>query len=154
MAPTSDAPFGEDVLFGWCVLRAGGRAVFAPQALVRHAIFPRNAKAFVREHWRRQYFADMTARIPELRRTFLFARVFLDRRTAAFDAALVGLLGAAVRRSCLPLLLTLPYGVGLEVCARRWGRHAPRVATGLGAADAVSFLSLAYGSLRTRTPVL
>lgn len=153
VAPTSDAPFGEDVLFGWCVLRAGGQASFAPQALVHHAVFPRNAKAFVREHWRRQYFADMTAAIPELRRTFLFARVFLDRTSASFDLALAGLLGAAIRRSPLPLLLALPYGAGLHARVRRWGRYAPRVAVAYGVADAVSFLSLAYGSLRSRTPV-
>jgi glycosyltransferase involved in cell wall biosynthesis len=120
-------PFGEDVLFGWALRRAGARTAFSADALVRHAVLPADPLA---ERRRLQHFPALIRAVPELRGA-LFARAFLTRRTAAFDLALLGLLA---RRPWL----ALPY------LALR-----PRPV-----ADAVGAAALLYGSVRARTPVL
>jgi hypothetical protein len=72
--------------------------------------------------------------------------VFLNRRTAAFDLALAGAMGALVRRSPLPLVAMAPYLLSL--------RRAPGAALMGLAADAAGFASLLRGSLRYRSPLL
>jgi glycosyltransferase involved in cell wall biosynthesis len=123
-------PFGEDVIFGWALKRAGARSAYCPDALVRHAVLPRDRRAFLADQARLQHFPALVRAVPELRGA-LFARAFLTRRSAAFDLAVAGVV---LRRP----LLALPY------LALR-----PRpVADGVGAA------ALLAGSLRARTPVL
>jgi GT2 family glycosyltransferase len=119
-------PFGEDVLFGWALKRAGARTAFCAEALVHHAVVPGDARAEAR---RLEHFPELLRAVPELRER-LFARAFLTRRSAAFDLAVLGLV---LRRP----LLVVPY------LAMR-----PRV-TDLHAAAA-----LVRGSLRARTMVL
>lgn len=155
LRPTIGAPhMAEDVLFGWRVRRAGERTVFSAEALVHHAVVPRGLRAFVSEHRRRRYFADIVREVPELRRTLCFGRVFLSRRTAAFDLALVGLAAAGARRSPLALTAALPYAALVLRAARRGPRGAPTVAAAAALADAVGFYSLVVGSVRRRTIVL
>jgi hypothetical protein len=125
--PADGRPFGEDVLFGWALRRAGARTAFSADALVRHAVLPLDPLA---ERRRLQHFPALIRAVPELRAE-LFARAFLTRRTAAFDLAVVGLL---LRRP----LLALPY-LALRP------RPVP---------DAVGAAALVVGSLRARTPVL
>jgi glycosyltransferase involved in cell wall biosynthesis len=138
--------FGEDALFGRRARRAGARVAYSPGALVHHAVFRRGASGYVAERARLRHFPALVAAAPELRRD-LPARVFLSRRTAAFDLALAGALAAAALRAPWPLLAAAPY-------ARRHLRAAPRVSAAYVAADLVGAAALAYGSAATRTLLL
>jgi glycosyltransferase involved in cell wall biosynthesis len=144
----------EDVWFGWRAVRAGARTKFASAALVHHAVFPRGAVGYIAERRRLRYFPAIARQIPEFRRAVLFKGVFLSPRSAAFDAALAGLLVATVTRSPLPLAATLPYarmaGRGTLVYRKR----APWVAAVRAGADLVSLASLVAGGLRWRSPIL
>jgi len=146
---------GEDAWLGWRAVRAGARTTFAADALVHHAVFPGTPRSFVGERARLRFFPALVGRIPELRDAFCYRRVFLTRRTALFDLAVVGVLGAAVTRRRWPLLTVLPYARLVWRLARVWGaRRGPVVAAANVAADAVGAASLAAGSARTRAPVL
>jgi len=144
----------EDVWLGWRAVRAGARTRFAPDALVHHAVFTRGPVAFMTERLRLRHFPAIAARIPEFRRRTLFANVFLSRRSAAFDAALLAALVAAARRSPLPLAAALPYARMASRGTLRYRRRAPLVAAVRAGADAVSLAALLAGSVRWRSPVL
>ncbi len=147
-------PMGEDVWLGWRARRAGARVGFCADCTVYHAVIRRSAAEFVAEHARRVHFPELARRIPELRRSTFFARFFLDRRTASFDAALLGFLVAVARHRRWPLMAALPYAA--TVSRRASWRH-PRTAKVVladVAADLVSFGSLAAGSARARTMLI
>lgn len=154
VAARADRPLGEDVAFGWRARRTGARTAYAPAAVVYHAVFPRRRREYVAERLRLGHFAAIATEVPELRRHFMFARIFLSRRTAAFDVALAGLGLAAVLRSPLPVLGALPYLAESAADAARWRTHAPEVMLVGILADAVGLASLAAGSVRARTLVL
>jgi len=145
LQPSDGKELGEDVWLGWRARRAGARVAFAADALVHHAVFPREPAEFVAERARLRFFPEMAARIPELREGFLFRRYFLSRRSAAFDLALAGALVARHRPAAA--LAVLPY-------ARMLAADGPSQAAVRAAADAVGFAALAYGSLRARSAVL
>jgi glycosyltransferase involved in cell wall biosynthesis len=148
-----DVAFGEDVLFGWKAKRAGARTTFAPDAVVRHAVFPRSPAGYVEERVRLRFFPLLARRVPELRRRGFFARIFLSRRTAAFDLALAGAVGA-VLATPFALLGAAPYAWMLGRSALRGGpARAPVVAPCDLAADAVGLASLIAGSARYRAPL-
>ena len=147
--------FGEDVWLGWRARRAGARTAFCSDALAYHAIFPGTARAHVAERARERYFPPLARAIPELRREFLYRRVFLSPRAATFDAAVVAAALAAARRSPAPLLAALPYARALGREARRWGRRrAPMVAAVEAAGDAVGLVARVRGSIAARSLVL
>jgi glycosyltransferase involved in cell wall biosynthesis len=150
----SERPFGEDAWFGWRLVRAGVSFEFSEQALVHHEVFRRGSGAFVGERRRQTRFPALIARIPELRRDRLFCRLFLTRRTAAFDLGLAGLVAAFVSGLWPMALAALPYLVMLGRGAVGWRRWAPVVLATHLAADIVSFVSLLYGSVRHRSFVL
>ena len=147
-------PMGEDVWFGWRLRRAGGRTRFCPDALVHHAVVPRGAREFIAERRRVAYFADIVKKVPELRRELFFGRLFLGRRTAAFDLSLASVVGAIVTRSPLPLLAVGPYAYLLARQYVPWGRVGPRAAAAAVLADAVGFAALIGADLRKRTLIL
>jgi glycosyltransferase involved in cell wall biosynthesis len=146
---------GEDVKFGWDIARTGARTAFDPDVLVHHEVFPRSARGYVEERRRLEHFPELARKVPELRETMFWRRVFLSRRTARFDLALLGVGVALARRSPLPLLAAAPF---LRLVAGRalgFGRRrAPAVAAVDMAADAVGLVSLARGSIAARTPLL
>jgi glycosyltransferase involved in cell wall biosynthesis len=145
----------EDVWLGWRARRAGARAAFAPAALAHHAVFRRGLPGFVAERRRLRYFPAIAKRVPELRRELFVHRVFLTRRSAAFDLALVAVVAAAVIGSALPLIGVVPYVAASAADSARWGpARIPATALGLLAADAVGFASLAAGSVRARSLVI
>jgi len=145
-------PMGEDVAFGWRVRRAGGRTAFCEAAVVHHAVFARGAAEFVAERRRSRHFPALARELPELRDEFFWGGVFLSRRSASFDLAVVGIAASfAVRRSSF-VLGALPYVVHLASDWRRWRR--PEVVLANVAADAVQAAALARGSVAARTPVL
>jgi GT2 family glycosyltransferase len=147
LVPSEGIELGEDVWFGWRARRAGARVGFAGDALVHHAVFRGGWRDVVRVRRRLRYFPALARRIPELREELLWRRVFLTRRSAAFDAAVAGVVGAALVRRAAPLALVAPYAVELA----RGGRRAavPGVV-----GDAVGAASLVAGSVRYRSPVL
>ena len=145
---------GEDVWLGWRLRRAGARSAFEPAALVFHAVHRRGPGGYVSERRRARNFPAIAARVPELRDRFFYRRVFLSQRSAAFDLAMSGAALAAARRSRLPLLLAAPYLAQLARRARPYRKRGPLVAAVDVAADAVSFASLAAGSIRSRTLVI
>jgi len=139
--------FGEDVVFGWRAVRAGARIAYAPDALVRHAVFTRGPRAYVAERERLRLFPFLVREVPELRGA-LTLRFFLSPRTLAFDAALAGTAFAAASRRPAPLALAVPY------LWRRLRRVSHRERLALVAADAVGFAALARGTLGARCLVL
>ena len=145
-------PMGEDVAFGWRVRRAGGRTAFCHAALIHHAVFGRGAAEFVAERRRSRHFPALAREVPELRDEFFWNGVFLSKRSAAFDAAALGLVAALLRRSVLPLAAAVPYAVELAGDWRKWRR--PKTLAVYAAADAVEAAALARGSVEARTPVL
>lgn len=143
--------------FGWKARRLGARSAFCAEALAYHAVFQRDWRAYVAEQARAQYFPAMAARMPELRRHFLYRRCFLTPRSALFDLAVAGALGALATRSPLALAMAFPYGRELRRHTYRTSvtdheRHAVLAAD--LAADLVGLASLIGGSLRYRSLVL
>jgi glycosyltransferase involved in cell wall biosynthesis len=142
--PQGGKELGEDTWLGWRARRGGARVAFAPDVLVRHAVFPRSAAGYVAERRRLTAFPALVARIPELRGALCWRRAFLTRRSAAFDAAALGLIAALAARDARPLALAAPYAAEIA--------RDPRPA-GL-AADAVGAAALLAGSVRERTLLL
>ncbi|MHB8692681.1 MAG: glycosyltransferase family 2 protein [Solirubrobacteraceae bacterium] len=139
--------FGEDAWFAWRAKRAGARSTFAADAVVKHAVFERDAAAFIAERRRAAYFPALVAAIPELRSTFLHRRLFLSQASARFDLALAGAVLALVTRRAPAALLAAPWLAGLA--------RAPSGTRGaLAAADALTAAALLAGSVRHATPVL
>jgi glycosyltransferase involved in cell wall biosynthesis len=154
LGPVLGKPLAEDVWFGWRARREGARLRFAERAVVHHAVFRRSIGGYVGERLRLAYFPAIVRKIPELRSELLFAGVFLNRRSAAFDAAAAGVAAGLAARSPLPLLATAPYAWVVASGVRRWGRRAPVAALADLVADGVGFAALMVGSARSRTAVL
>ena len=92
--------------------------------------------------------------MPELRDELLFGRLFLSRRSAAFDAAVVGAAVALASRSRLPLVAAFPY---LQLLLRDvvvWRTRAPTAAAMGLLRDCVGFGSLLRGSWTYRSLVV
>jgi cellulose synthase/poly-beta-1,6-N-acetylglucosamine synthase-like glycosyltransferase len=142
--------FGEDTAAGWAVRRAGWRASFEPTAVVHHAVTHPGLGWHLRRGWGYANWNALVRRFPELRHELLWHRWFLRPASAAFAAAIVGLIGGLWRP---PLLaLALPY-----LWHRRpRGRHRSDLIDTAGAVafDASVFGGLVRGSLRERTLVL
>lgn len=144
LTPRGGKELGEDVLLGWAAKRSGARVAFAQDAVVAHAVFERTAKEFIADRARLAAFPALADAVPELRSALFWRRLFLTRRSAAFDAALLGLI---IRRRAA----ALPYAALVVRDARTRGTKA---AAANVAADAVGAAALAAGSIRQRAPVL
>jgi hypothetical protein len=157
LRPAVGKALAEDVWLGYRARRLGARAAFCPQALAHHAVFPRTWREYVAERRRLQYFPAMVRQMPELRRTFLYRRWFLNRRTALLELALAGTAVSFLGASPLPLAATAPYVLHARRDSMR-SRPLPPRALAVGAADVaadlVGALALAAGAARHRTPVL
>jgi glycosyltransferase involved in cell wall biosynthesis len=157
LQPARGKALAEDVWFGYRALRAGARPAYCPQALARHAVFPRSWRSYAAERTRLRYFPAMARRMPELRTAFLYRRVFLNRRTALLDLALAAAALAVATGSALPALAAGPYTHELFLRARRFPQ-ANRSPAGVAGADVVADLvglaALLEGSVRYRSLVL
>jgi glycosyltransferase involved in cell wall biosynthesis len=147
-------PLAEDLWFGWRARRAGARTAYCDDAVVHHAVFGRGPAGYVAERARLVYFPAIAAKMPELRESFFWRRWFLNERSAAFDAAVLGAAVAVRTRSPLPLVAALPYARLAVRRARPSGSRAPAVAAADLAADAVGLAALAAGSIRNRSLLL
>lgn len=143
-------PFGEDTLLGWRIRRTGGRTAYCREAVVHHAVFPGGPRELLAERRRLALFPALAREVPELRAHAFHRRLFLSKRTAAFDLAAAGAAAALAARHPLPLLAALPYARRV----RRETRGAPHHAAVSLAADLTGFLALVRGSVKARTPVL
>jgi glycosyltransferase involved in cell wall biosynthesis len=144
--------FGEDAVFGWRAVRSGARPTFAPEALVRHAVFARGPGAYIVERWRLRFFPMLIRELPELRAK-LPGGVFLSRRTARFDLAVSGVLCAAATRRILPLAAAIPY-YRRDLGGQPWRRSVVRRNVPLLAGDLVGLAALIQGSIVHRRPLL
>ncbi|MGH2725811.1 MAG: glycosyltransferase family 2 protein, partial [Actinomycetota bacterium] len=144
---------GEDVELGWRARRRGVEAIFAPEALVHHAVTFPGLGFLLRAAWHVGNWTILIRRFPEMRRELLVYRVFMGRRDGAFLAAVAGI---AIAPVWLPALaLAAPY-------ALLWlGRNPPRLEwhaiIGKLAEvpfDAAVVAGLLVGSVRERTLVL
>lgn len=154
LKPEIGKELAEDVWFGWRARRAGALTAFSREARVRHAVFALSAGDWIADRRRLRYFPGIAAKVPELRETMFFARIFLSRHSAAFDAAVGAVAWAALARSPVPLLGAAPYAYLLARRSRRWRRRAPWVAAMHVARDAVALAALVRGSVRWRSLVL
>jgi GT2 family glycosyltransferase len=116
---------GEDGDLGWRAAAAGGRPLFAPDALVHHAVFTRSPLEGVRDALLATEGVQIYKRHPRLRAHLAYRR-FYNRSHPMLLQAAVGIWLA--RRNPKALALCLPYT--LNLCRRCCGtgattRHAP-----------------------------
>jgi glycosyltransferase involved in cell wall biosynthesis len=143
--------FGEDALLGWRV-RRGGRAAFAPGAIVEHHVFPPDLPDALRRAWMTGAFPALVREIPELRETALAHRFFLGTMRVPLYGAV---LSAATGRRRLALVL-----LGSWVARHAYrirGASARRFVVGLPAqllVDGTIATALVAGSVRARRLVL
>jgi glycosyltransferase involved in cell wall biosynthesis len=150
-----EAPFGEDVLFGWQLRRDGASAAFCEHAVAYHAVTARGPGGFVAERLRLAMFPLLAAHVPELRNEFFYRRYFLSRRSASFDLAVAGLLGTALARRPVCAVTVVPYLLTVAASAWHWGpARAPLVAAVEAAGDMVGGGALLRGSVGTGSAVL
>ena len=152
--PSRPVRRGEDALFGWQARRLGARVGFAPQVLVRHAVFPRTPSQAIRDRWAMRHVPALARRLPEMREAAFYRRWFFDRRSAFFDAAVAGALLAAALRRPAPLIAALPYVrlIAREAAGTRGDEV--RTAATMTAGDAVACAALAVGSVGWRAPLI
>ena len=145
--------FGEDVLLGVVAAREAGQQ-WVPDAVVRHRWIPGSFNSHLAGRRRLSGFPMLLREAPELR-GLMFRRVFLTRRTAAFDVATGALATAVASRRLLPALGTLPWvALALTEARRRPGRPIGWRVAQAAVADAVAAASLVEGSIRHRQLLL
>lgn len=136
---------GEDTDLAWRVIESGGRAVFAPDALVHHAVRAADLTAHLRSLPRWATLALVLRRHPQLRR-LLHRRLFWKRSHPAAVLAIAGLVLAVVDRRALVAVLPL--------AARRLREAGVADGARLAVADCAEVLVVLSGSLRYRTVLL
>ncbi len=141
-------PAGEDTDLGWRALEAGASAVFAPDALVWHAVHEMGPAALARDARRWASAVRVVKRHPGLRAHF-HRRIFWKRSHEALLLALLGL-AAAKRTRCRSLLLVVPWARvhrGEHPSADSLLRSLP----GHFVVDGAELAAMAHGSVRART---
>jgi glycosyltransferase involved in cell wall biosynthesis len=145
--------FGEDVVFGAIAARDGGFA-WAPDALVRHRWIATTYRAHLHGVRRLSGFPWLARDVPEVAQ-LLVGGVFLSRRTAAFDAALVSVIAAAATKRPALLVGSVPWFRRVIPVARfRTGRPVALRLAQEAVTDLVGLGSLVEGSVRHRRVVL
>src|SRR5690606_3538444 len=119
--PPSGRAFGEDACLAWAVQETGGRAAFAPRALVHHRCIPSDYAHWLADQRELAGFPGLARRSPLVAR-WLHRGIFLDRRSEAVDLGLLGLALALVTRRWWPALLALPWVARRAGAARHHGR--------------------------------
>src|SRR5262249_49031255 len=132
---------GEDTDLAWRVLETGGRAAYASDALVWHAVRAVGFRAHLESLPRWATLPLVLRRHPELR-PLLFRRYFWKRSHTTASLALVGLVGALVDRRAAAL--ALPHLV------RRVNEAGLAEGVQMAAADVVEVGVVLAGSARYR----
>ena len=145
--------FAEDTWLGSCVLARGGRRAFAEDAVVHHRWREGSLRSHLAERRLMRDFPELARRVPEVEQA-CWGRVFLTRRTAEVDLAVVSVLAAAATRRPLLLAGAVPWLRGSWGTARsRRGPVALRLAQ-QALLDLAGLAALAQGSARHRRLVL
>lgn len=147
---------GEDTDLALRLLDAGRTAVWAPAALVHHAVRPPSFRANLREAGRWVDLPRVLRRHPERRSVLLHRRWFWKRTHPPTLVALVGLALAATRRSAAPLALGswwLAHRLVVEP-ACPGPRRRVLALPGTFLIDAVEVATMVRGSCRHRTLLL
>jgi hypothetical protein len=149
-------PCGEDVDLGLRAIKAGARLVFAPQAVVFHAVHEPGVWKILRGM---PIWTDAVRVVklhPELR-TMLVHRVFWKRSHPPLILALAALILAAQLRRFYPLLLLGPYVEHYRRTHGSAGRPWPSLVRLLPAhlaVDLTELLTMLGGSAKHRTLML
>lgn len=149
----SGPAFGEDTWLGHRVLATGGRRAFAADAVVQHRWRTGTFADHVRERRLMRGFPHLADRVPDVAAA-CWGRVFLSRRTAAVDLAVVSVVTAALTRRPAALAGVLPWlrTAWLPARARR-GPLLLRLAQG-AIADVAGLAALTCGSIEHRRLLL
>ena len=97
------ASWAEDTELALRATAVGARHLYAPEALVWHAVLPRALPQALRDAGRRQWVPALVARHPGHRRA-LFCRWFVNESHAALALGLFGLVAGGRRRAAVALL--------------------------------------------------
>jgi glycosyltransferase involved in cell wall biosynthesis len=146
----------EDTDLALRAIERGAEAVFAPDALVHHAVLAQPLHAAIREGWQRWWTAPLLFRRHPQHRQYLWKGVFFGRRHA--ELLLLGAgLASRRRHPLLAVAAALPYAAGLldpaEIDPRRLARHVIHLPA-RAAYDAAIAAGLVRGSVRYRSPVI
>lgn len=136
---------GEDTDLAWRVLESGGRAVWAPEALVWHAVRSAGFAEHLRSLPRWHTLALVVRRHPQLRR-HAHRRIFWKRSHPTAALAVAGVALSILDRRALALVAPL--------LARRVREAGVGDGLRLAAADAAEVGVMAYGSVRHGAVVL
>lgn len=145
--------FGEDTWLGHQVLARGGARLFADGAVVHHRWRPATFGDHVAERRLLTLFPALVRRVPALADS-CWGGVFLSRRTAAVDLAVLCVAGAAVARRPLWLVGVLPWLTTSWHPARARRGSFPLRLGQAAVADVAGLVALLYGSARHRRLVL
>lgn len=101
--------FGEDTAPGWRIRRVHGPGVFAPAALVEHAVTYPGLRWHLRRGLRYAVWPRLVREFPEMRELILHDKVFLNRSRPPVVLATAGIAAAVATRRPLPLVAALPW---------------------------------------------
>jgi glycosyltransferase involved in cell wall biosynthesis len=143
--------FGEDTLLGWRVRRSGRTVRYAPDAVVRHHVFPPDFRDWVSRCWMAAAFPALVADVPELRMRMVRRRVmFGDRSRVPMYAAGVAIVA---RKPKLAAAAIAWWGATRWRELRRTPATLPQQLAALPqemVLDVVTGAALAVGSARAR----
>jgi len=147
--------FGEDTLLAWRLIRAGGKATYAPEALVHHEVFPPEPVELLSRTVRVAAFPAMVREVPELRETLLRDGWQLGLRSRVPVYALAT--AVVIRRPRLAGLCLL-WWVGLRLQDLRafpipWRRRLALLPVEMGV-DVLTAGALTVGTVRARSVTL
>ena len=146
-------PFaGEDCDLAWRALSDGAEAVWAPDAIVHHAVNELGPAGSLRVALRWGEAVQLIRRHPELRREALTYGVFWKGSHYLLVRALLALALPRLPR-LLRLWLAAPYARHLLLRGSRDG-GGPLAAPWYAVYDVVELAAVARGAVRYRTPVL
>jgi glycosyltransferase involved in cell wall biosynthesis len=149
--------FGEDAEWGWRMVRSGARPAFVPDALVHHAVEPRDLRGWLRYHANIRYFPQLFRAAPEARQHFYHGYFVSRRHVVLSTSAALFLLSALSRLLGRRRVARFTGALGLAAYLSPL-RSPSSVLTTEGAystvAEAVEFAALVYGSVRWRRVLL
>lgn len=144
------APAGEDSDLGWRIKDAGGVPVFAPEAVVHHAVFPRTPRRAFDDALMATHGVQAYKRNPGLREHLTQGMFYERSHPLLLQAAFAAFLA---RRQPAAAALCLPYALHLRQRTR--GDAQPvRAALFAAAYDAVQVGATVRGAIRHRFPIL
>lgn len=155
--PPSGRAFGEDACLAWEVQRTGGNAAFVEDSLVYHRCIPSTYERWLADQRELAGFPGLARRSPLVNR-WLYQGLFLDRPSALFDLAVLGLAAGLATRHRWAAGASLPWLRTRWRFARRWTGTDRRATLALvaryGYADLVGLAAKLRGSVRHRRIVL